>query len=87
MALGLTPLAVFPTGLATSAQLFRDSAFLSGGRHAQEAAKSGWEVELQAGDQLFIPEGWWHQVDSTHRTAAVNFWWESDFTANLGSWP
>lgn len=34
------------------------------------------EVMLVAGDALFIPEGWWHTVQSTERTMAVNFWFE-----------
>lgn len=38
---------------------------------------------LQAGDALFIPEGWWHQVDSEQTTIAVNFWWQSAFTKSL----
>jgi hypothetical protein len=40
--------------------------------------------ELAPGDALYIPEGWWHQVDSDAHTAAVNFWWESDFARGLG---
>lgn len=31
-------------------------------RHAQAQCV---EVSLQPGDALFLPEGWWHQVDST----------------------
>jgi hypothetical protein len=31
-------------------------------RIAQQAAL---HAELQPGDALYIPEGWWHQVDST----------------------
>jgi len=31
-------------------------------------------VTLQAGDALFIPEGWWHQVESTPGTVAANYW-------------
>lgn len=27
-------------------------------------------------DALFIPEGWWHQVDSDPYTIAANYWWE-----------
>ncbi|GAX81986.1 hypothetical protein CEUSTIGMA_g9414.t1 [Chlamydomonas eustigma] len=33
--------------------------------------------ELKEGDALFIPCGWWHQVDSTDVTIAINFWWEA----------
>ncbi|KAF5727044.1 hypothetical protein HS088_TW22G00731 [Tripterygium wilfordii] len=35
------------------------------------------KVVLNAGDALFIPEGWFHQVDSDKLTIAVNFWWQS----------
>eukprot|EP00052_Salpingoeca_macrocollata_P019536 m.162301 g.162301 ORF g.162301 m.162301 type:complete len:499 (-) comp20999_c0_seq4:42-1538(-) len=34
------------------------------------------EAELRAGDALFLPEGWWHQVDSEPFTMAVNFWFK-----------
>ena len=31
-------------------------------------------VTLHAGDALYIPEGFWHQVDSSGSTIAVNYW-------------
>ena len=31
-------------------------------------------VTLHAGDALYIPEGFWHQVDSSGTTIAVNYW-------------
>ncbi|KAF0919135.1 hypothetical protein E2562_028440 [Oryza meyeriana var. granulata] len=34
-------------------------------------------VILNSGDALFIPEGWYHQVDSDDLTIAINFWWKS----------
>jgi hypothetical protein len=34
-------------------------------------------VDLLPGDALFIPEGWWHQVESSVGTIALNFWWRS----------
>ncbi|CAO1946163.1 unnamed protein product [Urochloa humidicola] len=34
-------------------------------------------VILNRGDVLFIPEGWYHQVDSDDLTIAINFWWKS----------
>ncbi|KAL3827993.1 hypothetical protein ACJIZ3_016795 [Penstemon smallii] len=39
------------------------------------------KVILQAGDALFIPEGWFHQVDSESVTIAVNFWWRSEMVS------
>jgi hypothetical protein len=39
----------------------------------------------QPGDALFIPEGWWHQVNSEAGTIAVNFWWSSGITASIGT--
>ncbi|XP_021764348.1 uncharacterized protein LOC110728972 [Chenopodium quinoa] len=41
------------------------------------------KLTLQAGDDLFIPEGWFHQVDSDQLTIAVNFWWRSNMMSNM----
>ncbi|KAL7112987.1 hypothetical protein ACP275_04G035400 [Erythranthe tilingii] len=41
------------------------------------------KVTLHAGDALFIPEGWFHQVDSGDITIAVNFWWQSDMISSM----
>ncbi|XP_042988135.1 uncharacterized protein LOC122315900 isoform X3 [Carya illinoinensis] len=40
-------------------------------------------VVLQAGDALFIPEGWFHQVDSDDLTIAINFWWQSNMMSRM----
>ncbi|KAI3801029.1 hypothetical protein L1987_29129 [Smallanthus sonchifolius] len=45
---------------------------------AAHLKKYSQRVILQAGDALFIPEGWFHQVDSENLTVAVNFWWQSE---------
>ncbi|KAL3491423.1 hypothetical protein BJX62DRAFT_205026 [Aspergillus germanicus] len=50
-----------------------------GGIHAQageEEACEGFEAELEAGDGLFIPKGWWHSIKGvgTNVTASVNWW-------------
>ncbi|XP_065174434.1 uncharacterized protein LOC135804481 [Sycon ciliatum] len=34
-----------------------------------------WLAEIEAGDCLFIPHYWLHQVRSTGRNLAVNIWW------------
>lgn len=41
------------------------------------------KVVLQAGDALFIPEGWFHQVDSDDLTIAINFWWRSNTMSSM----
>lgn len=45
---------------------------------AEGSAKISQKVTIHAGDALFIPEGWFHQVDSDCLTMAVNFWWRSE---------
>ncbi|CAA7388076.1 unnamed protein product [Spirodela intermedia] len=41
------------------------------------------KVILHGGDALFIPEGWFHQVDSEDLTIAVNFWWHSTVMGSM----
>lgn len=33
------------------------------------------ECILEPGDVLFIPRGWWHEVESLTISASVSFWW------------
>ena len=40
----------------------------------QAALERAIAVALGAGDALFIPEGYWHQVNSSGTTIAVNYW-------------
>lgn len=42
-------------------------------------------VTLHAGDALFLPEGWYHQVDSEAVSIAINLWWSSRVSLQLGS--
>lgn len=36
------------------------------------------DIELEAGDALYIPYGWWHQVRSLSPfNVLVNYWWEA----------
>ncbi|XP_054792430.1 lysine-specific demethylase JMJ31-like isoform X1 [Prosopis cineraria] len=44
---------------------------------AKNSMKFAQKAVLNAGDALFIPEGWFHQVDSDDLTIAVNIWWRS----------
>ncbi|XP_057800981.1 lysine-specific demethylase JMJ31 isoform X2 [Salvia miltiorrhiza] len=50
---------------------------------AKSIDKYSRKVTLHAGDALFIPEGWFHQVDSEDLTIAVNFWWQSDMMSSM----
>eukprot|EP00163_Fabomonas_tropica_P008496 TRINITY_DN1821_c0_g1_i1.p1 TRINITY_DN1821_c0_g1~~TRINITY_DN1821_c0_g1_i1.p1 ORF type:complete len:170 (+),score=20.52 TRINITY_DN1821_c0_g1_i1:39-512(+) len=36
----------------------------------------GYEIILNAGDVLFLPKFWWHQVHSYCRNLAVNYWFD-----------
>ncbi|KAL4809164.1 Clavaminate synthase-like protein [Aspergillus unguis] len=38
--------------------------------------KEGFEAQMEAGDGLFIPKGWWHSIKGTGEsvTASVNWW-------------
>ncbi|KAK4281212.1 hypothetical protein QN277_012734 [Acacia crassicarpa] len=44
---------------------------------AKGSMKFAQKAVLDAGDALFIPEGWFHQVDSDDLTIAINIWWRS----------
>ncbi|KAL4778369.1 hypothetical protein BJX76DRAFT_145165 [Aspergillus varians] len=46
------------------------------GNEKLERAYEGFEAELEAGDGLFIPKGWWHSIKGMGEsvTASVNWW-------------
>uniref|UniRef100_A0A7N2RF50 JmjC domain-containing protein n=1 Tax=Quercus lobata TaxID=97700 RepID=A0A7N2RF50_QUELO len=50
---------------------------------AKCAIEHSQKVVLHAGDALFIPEGWFHQVDSDDLTIAINFWWRSNMMSSM----
>ncbi|XP_027184353.1 uncharacterized protein LOC113782659 isoform X3 [Coffea eugenioides] len=50
---------------------------------AEHSDEYSQKIILRGGDALFIPEGWYHQVDSETLTIAVNFWWRSDMMSGL----
>ncbi|XP_056852387.1 lysine-specific demethylase JMJ31-like [Raphanus sativus] len=60
-----------------------DNPNLSAYPRAEHSLKQSQEVTLKAGDAVFIPEGWFHQVDSDELTIAVNFWWQSNIMSNM----
>ena len=38
-------------------------------------------VSITAGEALFIPEGWWHRVESTAQCMAINIWFDHSGTS------
>ena len=42
------------------------------------------KVTVNAGEALFIPEGWWHQVWSEAGTIAANYWFDGPYAAMMG---
>lgn len=50
-----------------------------------QSCQQGQVIELQAGDALFIPEGWWHLVESKEATLAINWWFKSPLQMLLDS--
>jgi len=63
-----TPVSLVPLD---SPDLTRYPRFAEALKHAQQA-------ELTPGDALYIPYGWWHQVESlTPFNVLVNYWWNS----------
>jgi hypothetical protein len=44
----------------------------------EEIKHQSLSVELQAGDALYLPKLWWHQVESTAPfNVLVNYWWDA----------
>ena len=49
----------------------------AGMRTGSDAPRGGMRrAVVRSGEALFIPEGWWHSVESSPATIAVNIWWE-----------
>ncbi len=40
--------------------------------------EQAYSAELEAGDALYLPKLWWHQVEATaHLNAMINYWWDA----------
>eukprot|EP00903_Cladosiphon_okamuranus_P008955 g8569.t1 len=85
---GSKRVALLPPNMSAGVQampVFSESANHSGLRADQTAAvvdsaealrKGAVYAEVAEGEALFIPEGWWHQVTSSHGTVAINVWFK-----------
>lgn len=77
------PLTPTPGGQALSMVDFTNPDFEKYPKFA-EALKHGQIAELEAGDALYLPSMWWHQVESQHQfNVLVNYWW-SDSAKHMG---
>ena len=59
-----------------SAARSRAYAARRGSPHASLVAEPCWQAEVRAGDALYIPAGWWHEVLTPRCTLALNFWFK-----------
>jgi hypothetical protein len=71
----LAPLDFTPSGAPVSLVQFTQPDHARFPRYA-EALRHAQQAELEPGDALFIPYGWWHHVESlTAFNVLVNYWW------------
>lgn len=71
------PLSPTPGGQALSMVDFANPDFTKYPRFA-EAIKHGQIAELEAGDALYLPSMWWHQVEAQNPfNVLVNYWWSN----------
>ena len=83
----IAPLDFTPSGAPVSLVQFTDPDFDRFPRFA-EALRHAQQAELEPGDALFIPFGWWHHVESlTPFNVLVNYWWNDapDYGAPHGA--
>jgi len=78
------PLTPTPGGQALSMVDF-DNPDLTQHPKFAEAIKHGQIAELEAGDALYLPSMWWHQVEAQNPfNVLVNYWW-SNSAKHMGS--
>ena len=71
----IAPLDFTPSGAPVSLVQFTNPDHDRFPRYA-EALRHAQQAELDPGDALFIPYGWWHHVESlTPFNVLVNYWW------------
>ena len=59
-----------------SAARSRAYAARSGSEYGSLVAEPCWCAEVRAGDALYIPAGWWHEVLTPRCTLALNVWFK-----------
>lgn len=71
------PLSPTPGGQALSMVDFKNPDFIKYPKFA-EAIKHGQIAELEAGDALYLPSMWWHQVEGQNPfNVLINYWWSN----------
>jgi Cupin-like domain len=71
------PLTPTPGGQVLSMVDFDNPDFTKYPKFA-EAVKHGQIAELEAGDALYLPSMWWHQVESQNPfNVLINYWWNN----------
>jgi hypothetical protein len=83
----IAPLDFTPSGAPVSLVQFTNPDLVRFPRYV-EAMRHAREAELEPGDALYIPFGWWHHVESlTPFNVLVNYWWNDapDFGAPHGA--
>ena len=68
-----------PSALGRSRAAWRCPGLLrrgAAGAHAGLLDEPCWRAELRAGEMLFIPTGWWHEVLTPRVTLALNVWFK-----------
>jgi hypothetical protein len=70
----LYPHAVFSRYFAHTSRIL-DIERADRSRYPRVAELEAHEAVLEAGDALFLPASWWHQVVTLAPSIAVNFWW------------
>jgi hypothetical protein len=71
------PIDFTPSGAAISMVDFNNPDFEKYPRF-QTAIENAWVAELDAGDALYLPSMWWHQVEALNSfNVLVNYWWKT----------
>ncbi|KAG8469105.1 hypothetical protein KFE25_007623 [Diacronema lutheri] len=79
---GRKALALLPPRAAAGARVRARAPHGLSPNHAEPHAFDA-NCALEAGDCVFIPQGWWHQVESEMNTLAISYWFAAPGTRAL----